>query len=99
MLLNDVMLAVDAFVPPFATGRMPVTPIVSGKPVTFVITPEAGVPSAGVTRVGEVDITTLPVPVVAVAVATFEELPTHTSVLARLGSDAAGVDHVPLPVR
>lgn len=28
MLLNAVMLALDAFVPPFATGKTPVTPLV-----------------------------------------------------------------------
>ena len=27
MLLNDVMLAVLAFVPPFATGKIPATPV------------------------------------------------------------------------
>lgn len=43
-------------VPPFATGSVPVTPLVSGSPVTFVITPEAGVPKAGVTSVGEVSV-------------------------------------------
>lgn len=42
------------FVPPFAIGKVPVTPVVKGKPVTLVIIPEAGVPSAGVTRVGDV---------------------------------------------
>jgi hypothetical protein len=35
-------------VPPLATGKVPVTPVVNGKPVTLVITPDAGVPSAGV---------------------------------------------------
>ena len=50
-------------VPPFATGKVPVTPVVSGKPVTLVITPLAGVPSAGVTKVGPLDNTTLPEPV------------------------------------
>jgi hypothetical protein len=39
------------------------TPVVSGKPVRLVATPLAGVPSAGVTRVGLFDRTTLPVPV------------------------------------
>ena len=34
-------------------------------PVKFVTTPEDGVPKAGVTSVGDVDITTLPVPVIA----------------------------------
>src|ERR1700731_3780655 len=44
---------------------MPVTPDVSGKPVAFVSRPLAGVPSAGVTSVGEVARTTFPVPVEA----------------------------------
>jgi hypothetical protein len=35
-------------VPPLAIGKVPVTPVVNGKPVTLVITPDAGVPSAGV---------------------------------------------------
>ena len=43
-------------VPPLATGRVPVTPVVSGKPVTFVITPDAGVPRAGVVSVGLVKV-------------------------------------------
>lgn len=34
-------------VPPFATGRVPVTPVVKGSPVVLVSTPEAGVPRAG----------------------------------------------------
>ena len=50
-------------VPPLATGSVPVTPVVNGKPVRFVATPDDGVPSAGVTNVGEVDKTTLPEPV------------------------------------
>ena len=54
---------VDAPVPPFATGRTPVTPVVNGKPVAFDNTAEDGVPSAGVTSVGEFDNTTDPVPV------------------------------------
>lgn len=50
-------------VPPFATGRMPVTPAVSGRPVALVSTRALGVPSAGVTNVGEFASTGLPVPV------------------------------------
>lgn len=50
-------------VPPLATGRVPVTPVVSGKPVAFVRTPLVGVPSSGDTKVGEVDSTMEPVPV------------------------------------
>lgn len=34
------------FVPPFAIGRMPVTPVVSGKPTALVSVPDDGVPSA-----------------------------------------------------
>jgi hypothetical protein len=55
-----------AFVPPFATGRTPVTPVVSGSPVRLVATPDVGVPRSGVTSVGEVLRTTLPVPVLVV---------------------------------
>ena len=50
-------------VPPLVAGKVPVTPVDSGKPVTLVITPDAGVPSAGVTSTGLLDKTTLPVPV------------------------------------
>lgn len=50
-------------VPPFATGSVPVTPVVSGRPVALVKVAEAGVPSAGVTRVGLVAKTKEPVPV------------------------------------
>ena len=50
-------------VPPLATGSVPVTPVVSGKPVRFVATPDDGVPRAGVTKVGEFDRTLFPEPV------------------------------------
>lgn len=50
-------------VPPLPTGRVPVTPVVKGKPETFVIVPEDGVPSAGLVSAGLVDNTTLPEPV------------------------------------
>jgi hypothetical protein len=53
-------------VPPFATVSVPVTPVVSGSPVAFVNTAEEGVPNAGVTNVGLVLKTTLPVPVLVV---------------------------------
>jgi hypothetical protein len=39
-------------VPPLRTARVPVTPVDRGRPVTLVITPEAGVPRAGVVSVG-----------------------------------------------
>jgi hypothetical protein len=55
----------DRFVPPLATGRTPVTPVVRGSPVTLVITPDAGVPSAGVVKVGLVSVLFVRVSVVA----------------------------------
>jgi hypothetical protein len=61
-------------VPPLATGKVPVTPVVSGSPVAFVSTAEEGVPSAGVVRVGLVRVglvanTNAPVPVSSVTAA------------------------------
>ena len=47
-------------------GRMPVTPVVSGKPVALVKTRAVGVPNAGVTRVGLVANTFAPEPVSSV---------------------------------
>ena len=62
-------------VPPLAIDNVPVTPVVSGNPVRLVATPEAGVPNAGVTRVGEVSITNLePVPVWEATEVVFPEL-------------------------
>ena len=46
-----------------AIGKVPVTPVVKGRPVRLVATPEVGVPNSGVTNVGEVLRTTEPVPV------------------------------------
>lgn len=58
----------DADVPLFrlVTGKLPVTPVLNGRPVTLVITPDAGVPKAGVTKVGLVANTFAPVPVSSV---------------------------------
>lgn len=50
-----VPVEVKTPVPPLATGKVPVTPVVSGSPVAFVSVAEDGVPSAGVTSVGEVE--------------------------------------------
>jgi hypothetical protein len=50
-------------VPPLETPNVPVTPVDNGKPVTLVITPEAGVPNAGVTNVGLLLNTLAPDPV------------------------------------
>jgi hypothetical protein len=56
-------------VPPFAIGRVPVTPVVKGKPVALVSVPDEGVPRAGVTSVGLVANTRAPVPVSSVTAA------------------------------
>jgi len=53
-------------VPPFAAGSVPVTPVVNGSPVALVSVADEGVPSAGVTNVGEVLKTLLPLPVLVV---------------------------------
>jgi hypothetical protein len=52
----------DALVPlfKFPTGKLPVTPVDKGKPVAFVRITEFGVPSVGVTKVGEVASTIVP---------------------------------------
>jgi len=50
-------------VPPFVTGRVPVTPVVSGRPEALVSVIDDGIPKAGATSVGDVDSTTLPEPV------------------------------------
>ena len=56
------------------TGRLPITPVLKGRPVIFVATPEAGVPSKGVVKLGEIANTLAPVPVSSVrAAARFAE--------------------------
>jgi len=60
-----ILLAVRVLapVPPLATGRVPVTPVVRGRPVALDSTAADGVPRLGVVRTGLVENTTLPVPV------------------------------------
>jgi len=48
---TPLVVKVLAPIPPFPTGNVPVTPVVRGSPVVLVRTPDAGVPSAGVTSV------------------------------------------------
>jgi hypothetical protein len=55
--------------PPLATGRVPTVPPSIGSPVTLVITPLEGVPSAGVTSVGDVNVGDAKSALVATAVA------------------------------
>jgi len=59
-------------VPPLATGNVPVTPVVNGKPVALVRVPDAGVPRTGAVKVGLVRVLLVKVSVVA--------LPTNVSV-------------------
>ena len=62
---TTLVVPVDAVtpVPPLATGNVPVTPVVIGKPVQLVKTPAEGVPMFGVVNAGLVDRTLLPEPV------------------------------------
>ena len=62
---TTLVVPVDAVtpVPPLATGSVPVTPVVIGKPVQLVKTPADGVPIFGVVNAGLVDKTLLPEPV------------------------------------
>jgi len=60
---------VVAPVPPFATGKVPVTPVDKGRPVQLVKVPLDGVPRAGVTNVGLVANTNAPLPVSPVTAA------------------------------
>lgn len=50
--LRPVPVVPVAPVPPFSGGRLPVTPVVRGKPVQFVNVPDVGVPKAGLVSVG-----------------------------------------------
>ena len=50
-------------VPPLAAGKMPVTPVVRGRPVALVSTAADGVPRFGVVRLGLVANTSAPEPV------------------------------------
>jgi hypothetical protein len=45
------------------TDKLPVTPVLSGRPVAFVSVTEVGVPKTGVVSVGDIDKTLLPEPV------------------------------------
>lgn len=64
--VEPVPVLVVTPVPPLATGKTPVTPVVKGKPVALDSVADAGVPRTGVTSVGLVDNTTLPEPVLVV---------------------------------
>lgn len=61
--LFTVPVDVETPLPPFVTGKIPVTPVVNGKPIQLVNVPEDGVPNAGVTNVGLIANTNAPDPV------------------------------------
>ena len=77
----------ERFVPPFAIGKTPVTPVVRGNPVRLVATPAEGVPIFGVTSVGDVARTGAPVPVAVVHTGKADAPPpTSNSVVAPVAS-------------
>ena len=84
-------------VPPLAAAKMPVTPVVKGRPVKLVATPDVGVPSKGVTNVGDVDKTTEPVPVDVVT--PVPPLATATVPVKSAAAKAAKTEFVPLDRR
>lgn len=53
---SNAAALVEAPVPPLAKGKIPVTPVVKGKPVALVKVPDAGVPNTGAVKVGEVKV-------------------------------------------
>ena len=53
---QNVVALAPVPLPRLVTGKLPVTPVVSGRPVALVKTPLAGVPSAGVVSVGLVKV-------------------------------------------
>lgn len=66
---QKVELEADVPLPRLPTGRLPVTPADNGNPVPLVNTTADGVPSAGVTNVGDVASTSAPLPVSSVRAA------------------------------
>ena len=61
--VEPVPVEVVTPVPPLATGRVPVTPVVSGRPVALVKVRTEGVSRLGVTKTGELANTRFPDPV------------------------------------
>ena len=98
-MLKAVIPAVDALVPPLATGRTPETPVVSDNPVQLESVPDDGVPSAPpLTTKAPADpvltprAVTTPVPVVTVDGPVPEPPPTTRALAVRA---AAGANRPP----
>jgi len=68
-------------VPPLATGKVPVTPVVNGKPVALVNVPLAGVPSTGAVNVGDA--------IVGLVAKTFEPVPVFVTLTKFLDASVA----------
>lgn len=91
-------------VPPLATGSVPVTPVVSGRPVALVRVTDVGVPKIGVTSVGVLANTSAPVPVSSVTAAAklaLDGVPSHVATpaprpLMLLGLIPVQFDRLPL---
>lgn len=89
--------------PPLATDKIPTTPVVNGRPVAFVKTPDAGVPSTAFTRVGPDDKTTEPnpvfvvVPVPPLATANVPVTPDAGTLVATIAPDPLAVMLAPVP--
>jgi hypothetical protein len=77
----------DALVPEFrlVTGKLPVTPVVSGRPVALVNTALAGVPRAGVVSVGLVSVRPATVAAVAPSATLVDPIVTDELVSPALG--------------
>jgi len=85
-------------VPPLATGRVPVTPVVNGNPVQLVNVPELGVPNIGVVSVGDVKVLLVSVSVedvVTIFTPSIDTTPADT--LASVVSLACPSSRVPTP--
>ena len=82
-LPSMTLLAVSVFVPvpPLPTGKVPVTPVVNGKPVTLVNVPLAGIPSAGAVNIAEA--------IVGLVAKTFEPVPVFATLTNALDASVA----------
>jgi hypothetical protein len=92
-LVPAVIAAVVEPVPPLSTGSVPVTPVVNGRPVRLVATPDNGVPSAGPVNVGLVNVN----PVIVAAVPP-SEIVVEPTVTALLANAAFGIAVNPVPI-
>lgn len=86
----NAVTALVAPVPPFAIGKIPITPLVNGKPMALVNVPEAGMPNAGAVKMGAVKVLFVKVSVPA-KVAKVPEAPGKVIVVVPATAGAAKV--------